>query len=65
MIQKFNYKVSGIITDVNTENGYIRIRVGDDYKYYNFRFEEKQNNEILPGKTLYSKEKRWKIWIYR
>lgn len=54
---EFNYKVSGIITDVNTENGYIRIRVGDDYKYYNFRFEEKQNNEILPGKTLYLKKK--------
>lgn len=49
----FNYKVSGIISDVNVENGYIRIRVGNDYKYYNFKFEEKQNNEVLVGKTLY------------
>jgi len=50
---EFNYKLSGIITDVNVENGYIRIRIGENYKYYNFKFEEKQNNEILAGKTLY------------
>ena len=40
-----------------TENGYIRVRVGDDYKYYNFKFEEKNNNEILAGKTLYLSKK--------
>lgn len=54
---EFNYKLAGIITDVNTENGYIRVRVGDDYKYYNFKFEEKNNNEILAGKTLYLSKK--------
>ena len=53
----FNYKLSGIITDVNTENGYIRVRVGNEYKYYNFKFEEKQNYEILVGKTLYLSKK--------
>ncbi len=54
---EFNYKLAGIITDVNTEDGYIRVRIGDDYKYYNFRFEEKNNNEILSGKTLYLSKK--------
>ena len=56
----FNNRVSGIVTEVNTENGYIRMRVGEDYKYYNFKFEEKQNYEILTGKTLYLSKKNGK-----
>lgn len=54
---EFNYKLSGIITDVSTDNGYMRVRVGEDYKYYNFKFEEKQNYEVLVGKTLYLSKK--------
>lgn len=54
---EFNYKLSGIVSDINVENGYIRVRVGNEYKYYNFKFEEKQNYEILPGKTLYLSKK--------
>lgn len=57
---QFNYKVKGIINEVNNEVGYIRIRVEDEYKYYNFKFEEKQNNEILLGKTLYLSKKNGK-----
>lgn len=42
-----------IITELNLENGYLRTRVGQEYKYYNFKFEEKTNKEILSTNTLF------------
>lgn len=42
-----------IISELNTEDGYLRIREGKDYKYYNFKFEEKTNKEILSTNTLF------------
>ena len=53
-------KVTGIISEVNISDGYIRVREGDVYKYYNFKFEEKTNSEILKGKTLYLSKKNGK-----
>lgn len=55
-----NKKVTGIVSEVNVDDGYIKIREGNDYQYYNFKFEPKQNNEILPGKTLYLSKKNGK-----
>ena len=37
----FQVKVSGILSELNTESGYMKIRVDGEYKYYNFRFEER------------------------
>lgn len=42
-----------IISELNIENGYLRIRQDDNYKYYNFKFEEKTNKEILTTNTLF------------
>lgn len=42
-----------IIAELNIENGYLRVRQNDDYKYYNFKFEEKTNKEILTTNTLF------------
>lgn len=42
-----------IISDVNTEKGYIRVRKDDQYKYYNFKFEEKKSQDILTANTLF------------
>lgn len=42
-----------IISDINTEKGYIRVRVDDNYKYYNFQFEEKKSQEVMPTHTLF------------
>ena len=42
-----------IISELNTEVGYLRIREEKDYKYYNFKFEEKTNKEILSTNTLF------------
>ena len=42
-----------IVSDLNIDNGYIRVRQGNDYKYYNFKFEEKTNKEALATNTLF------------
>ena len=47
------FKVTGTISEVNMENSYIRIRVDDEYKYYNLLFEEKTNVELLTNNTLF------------
>ena len=47
-------KLSGVIvSEVNEDKGYIKVRQDNDYKYYNFRFEEKTPNEILSGNTIF------------
>lgn len=47
------YKLTGTINEVNEANSYIRIRVDEEYKYYNFMFEEKTNKEVLTNNTLF------------
>lgn len=42
-----------IISELNLEDGYLRIRKNNEYKYYNFKFEEKSNKELLIGNTLF------------
>lgn len=42
-----------ILSEVNTEKGYIRVREDSNYKYYNFKFEEKKTQEVLPTSTLF------------
>lgn len=46
-------KISGIISELNTKVGYIRININNEYKYYNFKFEEKSNKEILTSNNLF------------
>lgn len=48
-----NSKLTGIVSEVNEEKGYLKIRIDDTYKYYNFKFEEKDVKEILSTNTLY------------
>lgn len=50
-------KLSGIISEVNIDKGYMKIRIGNEYKYYNFKFEEKKNTQILTGNTLFLSKK--------
>lgn len=42
-----------IISEINSELGYLRVRSGEEYKYYNFKLEEKTNKEILSTNTLF------------
>lgn len=42
-----------IVSELNVKDGYIRVREGDEYAYYNFKFEKKTNKEVLPTNTLF------------
>lgn len=50
-------KISGIISEINVDKGYIKAYVENYYKYYNFKFEEKKNTEILSQSTLFLSKK--------
>lgn len=46
-------KLTGIVSEVNNEKGYIKVRVNNEYKYYNFKFEEKSEKDVLQSNTLF------------
>ena len=50
-------KINGIIVELNLEKEYLRVRVNDQYVYYNFQLEEKKNTEILKDNTLFLDKK--------
>ena len=53
----FNVKVTGILSELNTENGYMKVKDGDEYKYYNFKFEEKNVADVKTSNTLFVSKK--------
>lgn len=55
--RNFEVKVSGIVSEINEDKNYIRVRVEDEYKYYNFKLEEKENTEILSTNTIFLSKK--------
>ncbi len=50
-------KASGIVSQINIDKGYIKIYTNNEYKYYNFKFEEKTSAELLTGNTLFLSKK--------
>lgn len=50
-------KVTGIISEVNLEKGYIKAYVNNEYKYYNFKFEEKNASDLLITNSLFLSKK--------
>ena len=56
----FEIKVTGILSEINTDNGYMKIKVGDIYKYYNFKFEEKENKDILISNKIFTSKQNGK-----
>lgn len=42
-----------IVSDLNLDDGYMRVRKDDEYKYYNFKFEPKTNIEVFTTNTLF------------
>ena len=55
--KQFNKKVTGILSEMNTEDLYIKMRVNGENKYYNFNIEEKSNTEILKENTIFLSKK--------
>ena len=53
----FEVKLKGILSELNKEKGYMKLKIGDEYKYYNFKFEEKDVKEILSSNTLFLSKK--------
>ena len=53
-------KVSGILVELNEAKEYLKLRISDEYKYYNFKFEEKQEIDIFPHRTLFLNKKEGK-----
>ena len=56
----FEVKVKGILSEVNDEKGYIKIKTNGEYKYYNFKFEEKEAKDLFTTNTLYLSKKEGK-----
>ena len=50
-------KLTGIVSNVDVEKGFIQIRVGQEQKYYNFKFEEKKAVDFFPNHTLFLSKK--------
>ncbi len=53
----FEEKLQGYISEVNIDKGYFRIKIDGEYKYYNFKFEEKASKDILSDNTLFLSKK--------
>ncbi len=53
----FETKINGILSEMNEEQEYIRMRIGDEYKYYNFKCVEKSNTEILKDNDIFLSKK--------
>ena len=53
-------KFVGVISEINRQNGYIRVYTNDNYKYYNFKFEEKNSSDVLTKNTIYLSKKNGK-----
>ena len=53
----FQTKVVGFLSELNTDSGYMKIKVDDKYKYYNFKFEEKNIKDILINNKIFVSKK--------
>ena len=55
--KNFELRLTGTVSKVDAESGYISIRIGEEQKYYNFKFQEKKASEIFPKHTLFLSKK--------
>ena len=53
----FTSRQKGILISMDDDNGYMKLRQDDNYKYYNYNFEEKQASEVNPNATLFLSKK--------
>lgn len=58
--EKFEVKLIGILSELNVESKYIKMHINNEYKYYNLKFEEKENTQVLKGNTLFLSKKNEK-----
>lgn len=56
----YTVKLTGILLDIDTEKGYIEIRQDEEHKYYNLKFEAKNESDIFNSHTLFISKKNGK-----
>ena len=54
---QYNIKATGILTEVNTDDEYIRMRIDDEYKYYYLKGEAISNIKALKDNTIFLSKK--------
>lgn len=57
----FEVKLTGLLSEVNTDSGYMKINQDGEYKYYNFKFEQKNIQDILPSNKIFVSKKDGKF----
>ena len=57
----FETKMIGILSELNTDKGYMKIKIDDGYKYYNYKFEEKDIKDIYLNNNIYLSKKDGKF----
>ena len=57
MDSEFNTKLTGIISELNEDKGFLKIKKDDEYKYYNFKFEEKEVKDVLTTNKIFLSKK--------
>lgn len=55
--KNFEVKLIGILSELNVEQKYIKMYANEEYKYYNLKFEEKSNREVLKANTIFLSKK--------
>lgn len=56
----YTVKQTGILVDLNSEKEYIELSQNGEYKYYNFKFEEKKVTDIFSSNTIFLSKKNGK-----
>lgn len=57
----FNVKLTGNVIETNVEKGFISIIINNRQKFYTFKFEEKNAQDIFKTNTLFASEKNGKF----
>ena len=59
----FETKIEGILSEINIEDGYMKIKQGEEYTYYNFKFEQKDVKNIFSSNKIFLSKKDGKYGI--
>jgi len=54
---KYEVKATGILSDINIDQSYIRMRINNEYKYYNLKGNEISYAEALKDNTIFLSKK--------
>ncbi|MCL2354329.1 MAG: WG repeat-containing protein [Oscillospiraceae bacterium] len=49
----FEERISGIVSEINIDEGFIRLHVDGEHKFFNFRLEERRVSDVLTSNTLF------------